>query len=177
MSSRDLDELKIPAFQRKKELARKASRKLAWTALDRQKEALLKEKNRVNKYSKSVPVARPAFSAPMALSAQPSLQSPSSKVLSKRIVPEISEPVSSRFDIVGEVTHYLEKIQVAIIKLSRQLKQGNFLAFEEEKGLFFQEVASMQINRKDVKTAKKGSEIGMKVTRAPKIKGRVYLAK
>lgn len=197
MNQKDLENLKIPAFQRKKMLTRKAGKRLAWTALDRQKEALSSEQRKVNKYVSPAPrvvsssqksnfftkknarvsigdlMETQDFSDPLDFAAPVSQP----KISRSKIV--ASEPVkaSSRYEAIGEVTHFLEKIQVAIVKLSRQLRISDFVAFEEENGLFFQEVASMQINRKDVKTAKKGAEIGMKVIRPPKVGGKMYLSK
>lgn len=170
MNQKDLDTLRIPAFQRKKNLTRKAGKRLAWTALDHQKEALSKEQGKVNKYIS--PVARLSSSHE-----EPNLFTRKARVISQEIISPEPPKVSSRYEAIGEVTHFLEKIQVAIVKLSRQLRVSDFVAFEEESGLFFQEVSSMQINRKDVKTAKKGAEIGMKVIRAPKVGGKMYLSR
>ncbi len=192
MNQKELEALKIPAFQRKKMLTRKAGKKLAWTALDRQKEALSSEQRKVNGCVSPAPrvisshqksnfftkknalvsigdlVETQDFSDPLEF-APPVSQS-------KTVVSE-SVKSSSRYEAIGEVTHFLEKIQVAIVKLSRQLRISSFVAFEEENGLFFQEVVSMQIDRKDVKMAKKGAEIGMKVIRPPKVGGKMYLSK
>jgi hypothetical protein len=53
---------------------------------------------------------------------------------------------------------------------------GDTLWFEDETGLFFQTVESMQLNRKEIKIARKGMDIGMKVLREPRLHGRVYKA-
>lgn len=75
---------------------------------------------------------------------------------------------------VGHVTAYIAKIQVAIIKLQKPLRQGDLIQITADKLLFQQPIDSMQINRKPVKIAKKGSEIGLKVSREPQINGTVY---
>lgn len=183
----DIDVLKIPAFQRKKSLAKRAEKVIPWTALDRQRQAILKEQKKVNKYVNPVaPVksrkSNVAFSSPVSSfvsSFEPPIDLSQSKSFS--IKPSLSAPVapfpSSRYRIIGTVTHYLDRIQVAIIHLSSSLKKDDPVAIEDENGIFFQTVSSMQINRKDVKTAKKGSEIGMKVNQIPKVGGKVFKAK
>lgn len=75
---------------------------------------------------------------------------------------------------VGHITAYIEKIQVAIIKLDKPLRQGDLIQITADDMLFQQPVDSMQINRKPVKIAKKGSEIGLKVSMEPRISGPVY---
>lgn len=64
---------------------------------------------------------------------------------------------------VGKVTHYYDKIGVAIIKTSKTIKSGEKLRFgDEEKG--FEQVAdSMQFDHKEISEAKKGQEVGIKV--------------
>lgn len=184
----DIDVLKIPAFQRKKSLAKRAEKVIPWTALDRQREGVLKEQKRVNKYHDPVAVPKKKFRKNLSLSAgknffgsnsfgsnffQPII-SPDSK---SSILTPVSPSVSSRYQIIGTVIHYLDRIQVAIIRLSMSLKKDDLVAIEDENGIFFQPVSSMQINRKDVKTAKKGSEIGMKTGQIPKIGGKVFKGK
>lgn len=75
---------------------------------------------------------------------------------------------------VGRITAYIEKIQVAIIKLDKPLRLGDIIQITADDMLFQQPVDSMQINRKPVKIAKKGSEIGLKVSMEPQINGPVY---
>ena len=177
----------MPAFKRKKELEKKARTPLLWTAYDRQRAGLLKENKRVNTYAaqkKSAPhpvrlpvEATSSFDPPLRRSVQKSVQrSVQIEPVSRSELLLRPEPLSSRYNVVGEVTHYLDKISVVIIRLFCGLKQGEIVAFEEEKGLFFQKIDSMQMNRKEIKTAKKGDEIGLKVTRKPLVGGRVYIA-
>jgi putative protease len=75
---------------------------------------------------------------------------------------------------VGHITAYIEKIQVAIIKLDKPLRLGDLIQITADDMLFQQPVDSMQINRKPVKIAKKGSEIGLKVSHEPQLNGAVY---
>lgn len=63
---------------------------------------------------------------------------------------------------IGKVTHYFDKIGVAIIELSSDLKVGDTVTIggKEE---FEQEISSMQMDHKDVESAKKGDVVGVKV--------------
>lgn len=69
---------------------------------------------------------------------------------------------------------YFDNIEVAVIKLTSPLRQGDRIIFETSEGLFEQEVTSMQINRKDITLARTGSDIGMKVLMKPQVGTPVY---
>jgi len=64
---------------------------------------------------------------------------------------------------VGTVTHYFSNISVAIIKVSAAIKVGGKIRIKGHTTDFEQEIESMQVDHKDVKNAKKGDDIGMKV--------------
>ena len=64
---------------------------------------------------------------------------------------------------VGTVTHYYGNIGVAIITLAGKLNKGDKVKFEGGKTEFEQMVESMQIEHKEIDSAKKGDIIGMKV--------------
>ncbi len=86
-----------------------------------------------------------------------------------------SEPLPLRsYTEIGTVTAVLNKIQVVIIKLSTTLKTGEVLLFETDGQMFEERAESIQIDRKNVKTAKKNAEIGMKISRLPRNGSRVY---
>jgi len=65
--------------------------------------------------------------------------------------------------LVGKITHYFTKIGVAIIELENTLKTGDEISIEGVSTNFTQEIDSMQIEHKNVKEAKKGESIGLKV--------------
>ena len=79
-----------------------------------------------------------------------------------------------KMDCIGKVDQYFAKIDVIAIKLNKPLRTGEHIVFESPKGLFEQELISMQINRQDVNTAKKGDDVGIKVKFEPKLGGSVY---
>lgn len=64
---------------------------------------------------------------------------------------------------VGTVTHYYDKIGVAIIKAAKAIKTGDKLRFGEEEKGFIQTADSMQFDHKPIDQAKKGEEVGIKV--------------
>ena len=66
--------------------------------------------------------------------------------------------------LMGKITHYFSNIDVAVVKLINPLKKGDKVRIiGGQETDFEQKVGSMQIDYKDVKVAKKGSSIGMKV--------------
>ncbi|MEK7186998.1 MAG: translation elongation factor-like protein [Patescibacteria group bacterium] len=69
---------------------------------------------------------------------------------------------------VGKITHYYGKIGVATMKLASSLKMGDRVKFEGHGADFEQEITSMQIQHEGVDKAKKGDEIGLKVSEAVK---------
>lgn len=62
---------------------------------------------------------------------------------------------------IGTVTHYFDKIGVAVVELTATINIGDVIEFE--KAGFSQTVASMQMEHEEIKTAKKGQAIGLKV--------------
>lgn len=76
---------------------------------------------------------------------------------------------------IGEVVHFFDKILVAIIKLTAPLKSGAELKFKHGDNEFTQTIDSMEMDHKQITTAKKGNEIGIKVNQLVKEKTEVYL--
>lgn len=65
---------------------------------------------------------------------------------------------------IGQVTHYFSNIGVAVIDLSSPLKQGDVIRITGgQETDFEQKVDSLQVDHKEVKSAKKGDSVGMKV--------------
>lgn len=80
---------------------------------------------------------------------------------------------------LGQVTHYYDKIGVAVIKLTKgDLKIGDSLKLIDKNGQeFTQEVSSMQIEHAGIDIAKSGDEFGLKVDQPPKDKSSVVKIK
>ena len=64
---------------------------------------------------------------------------------------------------IGKITHYYDKIGVAIVELTDKIKVGDKIKIEGGKNEFDQTVESMEIDRKPVSSAGTGDTIGMKV--------------
>ena len=64
---------------------------------------------------------------------------------------------------IGRVSTYFSHVGVAAIKLSSGLKVGDKIHVKGATTDFETKVASIQIEKKSVKTAKKGDHIGIKV--------------
>lgn len=64
---------------------------------------------------------------------------------------------------IGKVETFFSHVEVAAIKLSGKLKIGDRIHIKGHTTDIEQLIDSMQINRKEVKEAKKGDEIGIKV--------------
>ena len=64
---------------------------------------------------------------------------------------------------IGEVTNFFKNVNAAAIKLSAPLKVGEKIKIRGGEKDIELTVESMQIERKDVSSAKKGDEIGLLV--------------
>ncbi|KKS14098.1 hypothetical protein A2617_01430 [Candidatus Daviesbacteria bacterium RIFOXYD1_FULL_41_10] len=72
-------------------------------------------------------------------------------------------------DQIGKVTHYYDKLGVAIVGLSKgSIKVGDSLKFQHGEDEFTQKVESLQIERESVDSVKKGDAFGLKVDKPVK---------
>ncbi len=70
--------------------------------------------------------------------------------------------------LVADITHYFSKIMVCVLKMRRSLAAGDTIRIKGRKTDFVQKVESLQIESIDVKTARKGQLVGLKVKEACK---------
>jgi putative protease len=76
---------------------------------------------------------------------------------------------------VGKVTHYYDKIGVAVIELNAPLSVGDKIKFVRGgEDLFEQEISSIQIEHEKKDSAKKGDVIGLKTDGEVKEEADVY---
>lgn len=156
--------LNIPAYQRKRSIAAKAKRKPI--------SPKARPRKRTRRY------APPLIEE---ISIQPRT---TSEEMFPNPLDNFSESAESRepeYDkeiremmICGHCEGYFDKIEVAVVKLTSTLREGDRILFETTDGLFEQTVSSMQINRKQISMARSGSDIGLKVLMEPKVGGNVY---
>tara|TARA_Y100000310_G_C20553206_1_gene749180 strand:+ start:932 stop:1189 length:258 start_codon:yes stop_codon:yes gene_type:complete len=78
---------------------------------------------------------------------------------------------------VGEITHFFDKVSVAVIQLTKNLKVGDRIHIKGATTDFEQNIDSMQIDRKPIEEAKPGDDIGMKTEERVRAKDKVYLIK
>lgn len=64
---------------------------------------------------------------------------------------------------VGMITHYYDKIKVAVLELSETLSAGDTIRISGHGKEFTQPVASMQVEHQNIQTAEKGQAVGLQV--------------
>ena len=76
---------------------------------------------------------------------------------------------------IGKVSHYYDKIKVAIVELDSDLSVGDKIKFVRGgEDLFEQNVDSIQIEHNNIQSAKKGDIIGLRVDNELKEGAEVY---
>ena len=75
---------------------------------------------------------------------------------------------------IGIVTHWYDKVGVAVVKLSSALKKGDTIKVKRGENEFEDSVTSMQINYKDVDSGEKGDEVALKLSDKAKEGALVY---
>ena len=76
---------------------------------------------------------------------------------------------------IGKVSHYYDKLSVAIVELDGPLSVGDKIKFTRGgEDLFEQKVESIQIEHEKKDTAKKGDVVGLKTQEAVKEGTEVY---
>ena len=77
---------------------------------------------------------------------------------------------------IGKVSHWYDKIGVAVVKLADTLKKGDTVKFKRGEEEFEETVDSLQINHADVPVGNKGDEVAMKLSQKAKEGAIVYKA-
>ena len=77
--------------------------------------------------------------------------------------------------LVGKITHYFDKIAVAVLEVTQgEVKVGDTIQIGEDGLGFSQTVDSMQVDHASVNVAKAGDEVGLKVIQEVKKGDNVY---
>ena len=76
---------------------------------------------------------------------------------------------------IGKITHFFNKIGVAVLELNDKLKVGDTIVIVGHGKEFEQAVDSMQVEHEQVSEGKKGDAVGMKVSDEVKEGDLVYL--
>jgi len=65
---------------------------------------------------------------------------------------------------IGKVSHFYDKLGVAVVDVTVSLKQGDTIKLAKKDGEdLTQTVESMEVEHQKIKTAKKGQSVGLKV--------------
>ncbi len=140
---------KIKRAVKKKSAAKSKSTKTKKSVAKKKKTATVKKKKSVKKVAKKTKV--------------------SSKPKKKTSLKKVKTP-EFEGEHVGEVTHFFPKIQVIVLKMEKaKLKLGDTIHLKGPQTDFKQRIDSLQIESRDVKSAKKGQLVGLKVKKKAKI--------
>lgn len=170
----DIDKYKIPAFRRKRSIQAKARKKILITALDRKEAGVSIVKPKIRR-RRIVDRSRRQVGYTLSLADDKQEIMPMPIIDEGPAVCEIPAISDARRMILcGSCEGYFNKIEVAIVKLNRSLSIGDSVFFETSDGMFEQICEEMQINRKDVRTAFAGDDIGIKVKGEPCKGGKVW---
>ncbi|OGG57395.1 hypothetical protein A2853_02660 [Candidatus Kaiserbacteria bacterium RIFCSPHIGHO2_01_FULL_55_17] len=77
---------------------------------------------------------------------------------------------------VGTVTHWYDKIGVAVVKLTAKLSKGARIKVKRGKDEFEDTVSSIQIDHKDVAAAKKGDDAAIQLSQKAREGAGVFLS-
>lgn len=80
----------------------------------------------------------------------------------------------SEGNLIGLITHYFPHVQAAVIKLKKPIIKGDTLEIKGHTTDLTQIVSSMQIDRVEISSAKKGDEIGLQVSSRVRQGDKVY---
>jgi len=75
---------------------------------------------------------------------------------------------------IATVTHFFDHVSVAVLSLTESIRVGDTVHFLGHSTDFKQEVASLQIEHKDVDEAKPGDDVAMKVDQRVHPNDKVY---
>jgi putative protease len=75
---------------------------------------------------------------------------------------------------VGKITHYYDKLGVAVVELTGTLGIGDEIKISGDEVEFRQTVQSMQVEHEQIDVAKKGMTVGLKVDQPAKRNQLVY---
>lgn len=79
-------------------------------------------------------------------------------------VSSAKQPKEKKEKQIGKISHYFDKINVAIVELSGELCAGDIIrVFGGQETDFKQPVKSMELDHKKINKAKKGQEIGIQL--------------
>ena len=94
----------------------------------------------------------------------------------KQAKKQVKQPKKKAEKELGIVTHWYDRIGVAVVKLNGKLERGAKIRVKKGDEEFEDTVSSLQIDHKDVAAAKKGDDAAMKLSQKAKEGASVFLA-
>ncbi len=87
------------------------------------------------------------------------------KVTKKTVKKTVKKAVKAvkKVKPIGRVTHFFDKIKVAIVKFEKPMKVGATVVFRGKDQDFEVTIGSMQHDHKPITVAPKGKEVGIKI--------------
>lgn len=76
---------------------------------------------------------------------------------------------------IGKVTHYFDRISVAVIRLEADLYVDDWIRIEGRRTELEQQIASMEVERQPIDKGEPGEEVAIKVERVVHEGDDVYL--
>jgi len=152
---------KRTAVKKKKTIPRKSPTK---------KKPVKKSPKKASKPKKKSPVKKKKIAR------KPSVRPKSKSATVKRAKKAASNAKNLPKEVcIGEITHFFSRIQVVVLKMTNgRLSVGDQIHIKGRGMDFIQKVESLQIESVDVKVARKGQLVGLKVNKAVKVGGAVY---
>ena len=77
---------------------------------------------------------------------------------------------------IGKITHWYNKISVAVVKLDKALQVGDKIKIKHGDQEFEDTVTSMELNHQPVQSGKKGQEIAIKLAQKAGENSEIFLA-
>ncbi|TSC79939.1 MAG: hypothetical protein G01um101425_416 [Candidatus Peregrinibacteria bacterium Gr01-1014_25] len=174
---------KKKAMKRKKVAKKKVARK--------PKKVMKKAKKVMKKKKKASKARKPMKKAAKVVKVAPKKQAPAKrKAVVLKSVKKGSRPQSSAATFtrlfqnvapgkplpIGVVTHYYDRIGVAVLKLREPLSKGDKIRMERGEDAFTQTIDSMQVNRMPVHKVAAGADVAIKVAKPAHEGTRLYRA-
>jgi translation initiation factor IF-2 len=147
----------------------------------RTKRVSTKPSQRIIKKTKLTKSKKPASKATLQAKPVKAFKAVPKKLKETKVpkVPAVSKSKKNELDPnlvkVGEITHFFDRINVCVVKITQgTVLIGDKLTIAGPKTKYVQKVWSMQVESIDVKVAKKGQLIGLKVDKPVVVGDIVY---
>src|SRR3989344_2497460 len=96
------------------------------------------------------------------------------KIAKRKINKKVVKPKVKVLKPIGVVTHFYGGIKVGIFKFNKPVKLGVSIAIRGATTDFTHKISSMQYDHKEIKTAPKGKQIGIKLKKRVRVGDKVY---